>query len=153
MIDDRPCDRDTLLLSAGELCRHEAHAVLQSDALQGFDRALSALPHGNACIEQRQLHIFQRRLPRQQIEILKNKAELFIPDRGKILVRAFHDIHAVKEEVALGLLVQTADDIHQRRFSGAGGSHDRDIFALIHRHCNILQNRDSLLALHIVLIY
>ena len=65
----------------------------------------------------------------QQVEGLKDEADLFVADARQLVVRHVADQVAIEVVEALGGRVEAADEVHQRRFAGAGGTHDGDIFA------------------------
>ncbi len=62
VVDQRACDRDALLLAAGQLIRVVAEPLAQADALQRLGRTLAAfLGVAHAGIEQRQLDVLDAR--------------------------------------------------------------------------------------------
>jgi len=75
----------------------------------------------------------QRGRTRQQVEALKDEADLAVADlRQLVLVEQFH-IDTVEQVAPCRLHVEAADDAHQRALTGAGRAHDRDVVALVHR--------------------
>ena len=91
MRDERAGDRHALPLSAGELVRQMMAAVGKPDALEHALRLGAAVREAQAAIDQRLHHVLQRGRARQQIEVLKDEADLLIANVGQlILVEAAH---------------------------------------------------------------
>lgn len=88
-------------------------------------------------VEHRQLDILPSRRARQQIEPLKNKPNLSVPDFGQLFPAQFGNVHAIEFESSSSRLIQTPQDVHQGRFPGAARSHYRHEFARLHRQRHI----------------
>ncbi len=100
--------------------------------LDGFERALGffdALVRRSAVINQRQLDVVERGGARQQIESLKDEADLFVADGGEIVIVELADQPARQPVFPARRSIEATDQIHKRGFSRAGWSHDGDIFA------------------------
>ena len=80
MTHHRPCNCHTLFLSAGELRGAELHPFRQSHTFQHLPCPHQPVFLSHAGIEQRKRHIFQHGLAGQQVEILKDKADLLVAD-------------------------------------------------------------------------
>jgi len=93
-------------------------------------------------IGERQLHVLERGLAGQELEVLEHEPQLVEPDIGHLVGGALGDILPVDQELAAGRLIEAPDDVHQRRFAGSGRSHDGDVLALLHREVHILKNRN-----------
>ena len=70
-----------------------------------------------AAIEQGQLHIFQRRCAGEQVEALKDEAEIFSPQQGALIAVEIFDMDALEQERAGGWHVEAAENVHHRRFA------------------------------------
>ena len=75
--------------------------------------------HGN-------LYIFQSTHPADQVEALEDEADLLVPHLVQLIRRHGSDVHAVQVVVSERRAVQTAEDIHEGRLSGAGLPHNGD---------------------------
>src|SRR5206468_9282604 len=73
-----------------------------------------------AAVEQRQLHVVERRGPRQQVEALKHEADFLVADGRELILRHARDVLAVEEIQSGGRLVEAPDDVHERRLPRAG---------------------------------
>ena len=80
-------------------------------------------------VEQGQLDIFQRRSAREQIETLKNEAELPIANVGQLVAVEARNIDAIEQVAAARRAIEAAEHIHQRGFSRAARAHEGDKLA------------------------
>ena len=84
--DERRMCRDgashghTLLLAAGHLVWTVVHTGRKAHTLQGLQRQQTPFSGGQAPVNERQLHVFQRVQVLDQVEALENKTDLFIAD-------------------------------------------------------------------------
>src|ERR1041384_4796058 len=84
--DQRPRDRDPLLLPAGELARLVVEAVAEADPFQGlFRKSLRIQLAAAPVVEQPQLHVGERGGAGEQVEPLKDEADLRVPDIGQLV--------------------------------------------------------------------
>src|SRR5436190_16961798 len=74
------CDRDPLLLTAGELTGQMLGAMAHADALQRFEHETFALTRSHAAISQRQFDVLINGEIANEIEALENESDLAIPD-------------------------------------------------------------------------
>jgi hypothetical protein len=81
-------------------------------------------------VHQRQLDVVERVGARQQIERLEHEPDLLIADVRHLVVGHGRYLLVLELVGALGRSVETADDVHERRFAGARRSHDRDVLVL-----------------------
>src|ERR1051326_1180263 len=131
--DERACDGDALLLSAGQLRGLIAFASFQSHAMQRVERRfvpLLARP-SELAVQQRQLDVLDRRRAREQIEALKNEADLRVANDGALVAIELRDVDSVEQVRSGRRTIEAAEDVHQRRLAGAGRSHDRDEVAFV----------------------
>ena len=130
IVDERPRDSDTLHLAAGHLVRLFVELVAEANALKRLDGALAALRLAHARERERQLHVAQYRLVRNEVIALEDEADgvvaVTVPvGIGKVLRRL-----AVDDEIALRVVVKAADDVEQRRLAAARMAEDGDKLAL-----------------------
>ena len=131
--DERACDRNALLLSAGKLRWIMTFASFQSDA---FDRSsrrrmpFFARP-SEVAVEQRKLDVLDCRSAREQIEALKNESDFRVANHSALIAIELRDVDAVEHVGAGRRTIETSDDVHQRRFAGTGRTHDGDELAFI----------------------
>ena len=83
---DGPGDGRALLLPAGHLGGPVIHPFLQPHLPQAFHGHMPPFLAADAPVDQRQLHIFQRRQPGHQIEALKHEADVPVADEGQLPV-------------------------------------------------------------------
>src|SRR5205823_8278580 len=78
--DERACDGHALLLPTGQLARLMVQPVAKPDALERLrgDLPRVALP-SSSIVQQRELNVLERARAGEQIEALKHKAKLLIP--------------------------------------------------------------------------
>ena len=85
-IDERAGDGDALALSAGELVGLVAHAAVEVDGVQRGGGAFDAFGGRGAVVDQRELDVVQRRGAGEQVEGLKDEADLAVADAGEFVV-------------------------------------------------------------------
>ena len=130
IVDERPRDGDTLHLAARHLVRLFVELVAKAHALKRPDRALAALALAHTRERERQLHVAQYRLVRNEVIALEDKADgvvaVAVPvGVGKVLRRL-----AVDDEIAARIVVETADDVEHRCLAAARMAEDGDKLAL-----------------------
>ena len=138
-VDQGARDRHALLLAAGEFAGTMLHAFAQTHRRQRFRGAALTFGRRHARIAQRHRHVVLRAHPRQQIEALEHEADLVAAQDRAFFGVQRRDIHAVAQVGAGGRRVETADEIHQRRFAGTGRPHDRDEFAVFDLQVHALE--------------
>src|SRR5262252_4012275 len=79
---NRARDRHTLLLTAGQLARQVLRAMRHADALERRFDALPALGGLHAAIGERQLDVLEDREVANQVEALKDEADLAVAHPG-----------------------------------------------------------------------
>src|SRR5438105_10081927 len=106
--------------------------VAESNLAEQFPGPFTALAKRQApAVEQRQLDVLQRRGARQQIEALKDKADVAIANAGALVARHRHDFLARQFEAAGGGTVEAAERIHERRLARSGRAHQRHVLSLL----------------------
>ena len=126
------------------------HALLHAHSGEGALRAGNAFLRRNPGVDQRQFDIVQSRGPRQQIEGLEHEPDFLVPDSRQLVIIQFADQLIVQPVIAFARRIETADQIHQRRFSRTGWSHDRDVFVPPNLQIDSAQGVHLLLRAHVV---
>ena len=70
--------------------------------------------------------------------------------RASSIVVQFADQLAVEPVFALGWRIEAADQVHQRRFAGAGRAHDGDVLVVLDAQGDAAQGLHLLLRAHVV---
>ncbi|OLB60596.1 MAG: hypothetical protein AUI11_13210 [Acidobacteria bacterium 13_2_20CM_2_66_4] len=133
---DGSSDGDALLLTARQLTRKMLRAMRHADA---FERRLDALlPLGgfHASIGERQLDVLEHGEIANQVEALKDKADLAVADTRALRRWQFRDGPVVQEILAFGRRIEEAEDRQERRLAAARWSGDRHVLALVDLEVN-----------------
>src|SRR4051794_35452076 len=94
---ERSRDRDTLLLAARQLARLVIQPLAESDSLErALRELLRVLLRAGAIVEQRQLDVVERGRTSEQIESLKDEAELLISYVSELILAQPLDANAVE---------------------------------------------------------
>ena len=130
--DERIADQgaghgDTLLLTAGELRGIVAEAMSHADALERVLHFLLALAGASAAIGERQLDVFVDGEIADQVEGLKDEANLAIANARAFADGELGDGLAVQLVNAVGLRIEQTENGQQRRFAAAGWAGNRDV--------------------------
>ena len=134
IVDERAGDGHALLLAARELVGMMVRAIRQAHEFERpqrpgveFFRRQTRAP-----VEHWQLHIFQRRGPREEVEALEDEPDFLIAEVGQRVAVERGNIHAVEPVASAGRAVEAAEDVHHGGFAGAARAHDREKFAGLH---------------------
>ena len=92
----RSCNRHSLLLTAGQLGGNVLHARSEPDEFERLRDALLALARVHAAIPQGHIDVVEQVEVRNQIEALKNEADLLIANARTRVVRQPADVFAVE---------------------------------------------------------
>ncbi len=138
----RAGDRDPLLLAAGKLGRRVAFAPFETHALERERGPRAALRGLEAAIDERQLHVLERRRAPQKIEALEHEAQIVAAQKAALVARQAAHIDALEEVAAGGGRIEAAHDVHRGRFARARGAHDRDELAFLNREIDIVECAD-----------
>ena len=80
---------------------------------------------------------------RDEVECLKDKTDITAAEDRQFPVFHGKNILAVNQHLAGSRRIQSADQIEQGAFTGAGFANDRHIFAFRHGKADIFQRMDS----------
>jgi len=114
LVDDRPGQGDSLLLTAGELVGLVVEPLAQADALERADAAFLALLGGNPGVDHRQHHVFQGGELLKEMKLLKDESQFAVAQIGELIVRELLDGGAVEAIAATAGAIQAAQDVHGR---------------------------------------
>ena len=128
IVDQRARDRHALHLAAGHLVRLFGQLIAEADAFERLFRAFAAFGFRYAGQRERQLHVGQRVLVRDQVVVLKHEPHGMVAVAVPIGVPELLGRPAGNGEVAGIIPVQSADDVQQRRLAAAGRAEDRNKF-------------------------
>src|SRR5205085_3084971 len=107
-------DGDALLLTARQLTRQMLRAMRHADALKRIGYALLAFGARQAAISERQFDVLIDVQVADQIEALKDEADLAVAYARALRRRKFCDRPVVEPILAVGRRVQEAEDREQR---------------------------------------
>src|ERR1051325_5278510 len=116
---ERARDRDAVALAARQLVRLVVHAIGEPHALERTCRLLAPHARRHAGIDQRQLDVVQRVGAGQQVERLKHEADFLVANARQLVVLEVAHLLAVQPVLAARRRVETADQVHERRFTGS----------------------------------
>ena len=129
VVHERARNGHTLHLAAGHLVRRLVELVAESDLFQHFDCALAAFRRRHAGERQRQLHVGEHGLVRDEVIALKHETNGMVAVGVPVSVGELLGGFAVDDQVSGGVAVQPADDVQQRGLAAAGLAEDRDELA------------------------
>ena len=140
--DDRAGNGRALLLAAGDLIRiffqQLRDAELRRDGLEPC--AKLALRHARE--HERQIDVVLDREGVEQVELLKDEAEIVAAEGGAVGLADGREVFAVEQHLAGGRLVEPGEDIQERGLAGAGFAHDGDVFAVFHAEIDVFERLD-----------
>ena len=128
IVHERPGDRHPLHLSAGHLVRLLVELISQPHFLKRFHSPLPALCLPDAGDGQRQLHIRQDCLVRDQVIALEHEADRVVPVGIPVSVLIFLRGDAVDDHIPAVIAVQSSYNIQKRRLPRPAGTEDGDKF-------------------------
>src|SRR5438874_241147 len=127
--DDRPRDRDALLLSARELPRVVLLAIGQPDDAERRHHVLAALFLGERGQQQRQLDVLERRQHGNQVVELKDEADVARAPRGQRAFREAADLGAADANRAARGTIDAGQQVEQRRLARSRRPHQPEEIA------------------------
>src|ERR1700687_5951868 len=80
---------------------------------------------------------------RDEVEALKDEADLAVAGRSQLLIVQTPDVHAVEQVTPGGGYVQTTDDVHERALAAAGAAHDGHVVAWLDDERDTAQSPDG----------
>ena len=129
-----------LAFTAGQLRGPVIEAVAQSDPIQQFLRPLDSLGKNGTGGDRRHEHILQDRALRQEVVVLKNKADGAVAKLGQLRLGKGGRVLVVQEHPPGSRRLQRAQNIQQGALARAAGTHDRHVLAARQIQRNSLQH-------------
>src|SRR5256884_4164033 len=84
IVEQRPRDRDALLLSAGELARAVPHPIAEADLSERREGTRAAIV-AIAAVDEGQLDVLDGIEAREEVERLEDEADVLVADRGELV--------------------------------------------------------------------
>jgi hypothetical protein len=125
--------------------------ITQTNIDKDLGGAILARLRFDACVDEWQFDVPQTGRAREQIECLKNKTNLAIPNCREFVIVHLGNVLAVKLISARRRRIETTEHVHERRFATAARAHDRDVFVLMNLQRDPAQRAHSLFTHHVIL--
>ena len=103
--------------------------MAEADLLERAERALAPTAPGRAAVDLGEHHVLDDAAMREQVERLEDEADAAAAQSGAPAVAERLDVRALEPVAALGLHLEAADDVEQRRLARARGPDDREPLA------------------------
>jgi len=126
LINERAGDGDALLFAAGEFCGEMFEAVGEADTFEGFD-GLRFVGDGMEIL--REHDVFEGREIRDEMKLLEDETDFFRAVADEIRFVEARNVLAIHGDATGRGGVETAKDIDESGFAGAGRTHEGDPFA------------------------
>ncbi len=126
LTDQRPGDRDPLLLATGHLVGIAVGQLVQPQLVQGADGGPPGLADPAAVELEREADVLGRGERRDEVEVLEDHADPAATQRGEVGRAQRRGRLAVDLDAASGRQVEGAREVEQGRLAAAAGAHDRD---------------------------
>ena len=146
VIGQRARDRHPLLLASREFERFVPDAVAEAHQAQQFGALVHGVLRAHPGEHHRQRAVFERGHDWDQIERLKDVANLAAPQPCEFIGVEARNVHLVNIDFATAGFVEPADHVEEGRFPRAGRPHDRDILAGANLDADALEGLQRLLA-------
>lgn len=146
IVGDGSQNGNTLLLAARQPVGEGILAVAQADPFQqAFDLFLPG--RSEAAVEVHgQRHIFKNGQGRDQVEKLKDKADMLPPEQGPLALAQAVNGDAIDQDIPAIRRVNPTDEVKQGAFAGAAVAEQEDKFAALEGRVDAGQNDMALLA-------
>src|SRR5262245_27102953 len=140
--DDSAGDRDTLLLSAGELFGQMPDTIREADKLERGHHVIAAFLLVELREQERQLDILKCGEHGNEVEGLEDVADVPIAPLGDLPIIEAEDILALHQQFAGGWPVNRSNHVEQGCPPGAGRTHQCEKFLLRNLDGDIVQSFD-----------
>ena len=125
VVDEGARDGDALHLPAGKLTGLLVDVLGQADAPEGFQGPFAALGARHARQRERQLHVGEHGLVRDEVVALEHEADAVVAVGVPVAVLVLLGGNAVDDQVARIVMVKPAHDVQQRGLARARRPQDR----------------------------
>ena len=123
--DERPGDRDPLLLAARQLARQLVEAIRHPHGRDDLvEPRLIGIPAGE---RQRQEHVLARAERRDQVVLLEDEPEPVASQQRQLRLVQRRDVRLADERRARRQPIQAGDALHQRALARPRRAHDRRV--------------------------
>ena len=139
-------DGDALLFAAGQFVGLVEHALGEADGFEQAGGAEAAVAAGDLGQDHGRLDVFHGIERGQEVEALEDEADAVAAVAHQLRLGSRAQFQTVHVDFAAGGAVQSADEVEQRGFAGAGRSDERHEFAARQRKVNLRKRRDDRLA-------
>ena len=138
IVDERAGDGDALHLTARKLARLLVQMLGQPDRCQGLLGAAGALGLPHARERQRQLHVLQDGLVRDEVVALEHEPDAVVAESVPIAVLVAVGGNAVDDHVAGVVMIQAAHHVQKRRLARARRPQNRHEFVVAERDGDVV---------------
>ena len=107
------------------------HAVAEADHVERGGYLAAAFARTELGEEQRELDVFEGAENRDEIEGLKNKADVLVSPVGEIGFVEAGDVAVLHDALAARGAIYAGDDVQERGFSGTGRAHEGEEFTTL----------------------
>ena len=139
VVDQGTGNRHALHLSTRKLARALVNMLAQADFLQRLARTLAAFGMSHARERERQLHVFQNGLMRNEVIALEHKADAVVTIGVPIAVAEVLGRDAVNQQVARIKVIQSADNIEHRGFTRTRGTQNGHELVIAKRQAYVVK--------------
>ena len=141
IVDEGARDGHTLHLAAGQLAGLLVGMLAQPHLLERCQRAFMALGTRHARKRQRQLHVGEDRLMRDEVVALEHEADAVVAIGVPVAILVLARGDAVDDQVARIVVVQAADDVEERGLARARRAQDCDELAVSESDGHMVEGR------------
>ena len=114
-------------------------AMAQADFFQHLHRTVMSLVLFPSVEREWHGYIFNGVVRREQVELLKDIADVLTPEIGQLAAAEFVQADSRHGDRAGRWTVERADHVEEGAFSGSGRAHDGEIFCAVNIHLHIFQ--------------
>ena len=139
VVDEGARDGDALHLPAGKLAGLLVHVLGQAHAPERVQRPLAALGARHARQRERQLHVGQHGLVRDEVVALEHEADAVVAVGVPVAVLVLLGGNAVDDQVARIVMVKPAHDVQQRGLARARRPQDGHELVVAERHGHVVE--------------
>src|ERR1044071_4828963 len=118
------------------------HAVAQPDEIERRLYILAALRFRQLRQEQRQLDVFKRSQNRNQVESLKDVADVSIAPNCELALSHPRQVGPHYFDFAFRDAIDTCQQVQERRLAGAARPHQREEISLVQFEIDLIQRDD-----------
>src|SRR5258706_15623436 len=118
------------------------HAVAKTDQLQGSLNILAPLSFGELGQQQRQLDVFEGSQHRNEIECLKDVADVTVAPTRQLALAQFRQVGSQYIYFAFRAAVDSREQIQQSRLARTAGAHESQKVALLNIKIDLVERHN-----------